>query len=86
MRRTLYLAMCAKELLRDAIGNPSASPLALLRFFTDRTMTELPPTTCIYRACDPVETVGPNDPRWVDLATARGNFGVVSNRTLFATC
>jgi hypothetical protein len=42
-------------------------------------MAEIPPITRIYRACDPVESVGPSDPRWVDLDAARGNFGVVGN-------
>ncbi len=40
-------------------------------------MVELPPITRIYRACDPVESVGPTDPRWVNLDAARGDYGVV---------
>lgn len=40
-------------------------------------MSALPPITRIYRACDPVESVSPNDPRWVDLDVARGDDGVV---------
>lgn len=35
------------------------------------------PITRIYRSCNPVEAISPEDPRWVDLDEARGEFSAV---------
>lgn len=35
------------------------------------------PITRIYRACNPIDAIGPDDQRWVDLDQARGHYSVV---------
>ena len=39
----------------------------------------LPPITRLYQACEPLESLHPNDPRWVDFDAVRGEDNVVDS-------
>ena len=39
----------------------------------------LPPITRLYQACEPLESLHPDDPRWVDFDAVRGEDNVVDS-------